>query len=113
MASDSGKKRPDVVDWGIFGEKVALRAINTADPVDLERYWVTNKSIAQGVMVDDIETMEELIENAKYNGRNFGYTFAISGTAGAERGEFQGFVQFTSDRDDELRNKIEATGLYQ
>jgi hypothetical protein len=113
MADDTEKKRPDAIDWGIVGENVGLRAINTADPIDLERYWITNKSVAQGVMVDDIESMEELIENAKYNGRNWGYTFAISGTAGEERSEFQGFVQFTADRDNELRNKIEGTGVFQ
>ncbi len=104
-------KRPDITDWGIVGENAALRQVNTGDPVDLERYWVTNRSVGEGLMVDDIETMEELVVNAKFNGRAWGYTLAISGTSGSETGEFQGFVQFTEER--ELRDKIEATGLFQ
>ena len=107
------KKRPDVVDWGIVGENAALRQINTADPVDLERYWETNQSVAAGLMVDDIETLDELIENAKVNGPWIGYTFAISGIVGKEIGEFQGFVQFTPDQENALREKIEQTGLLQ
>jgi hypothetical protein len=107
------KKRPDVFDWGIVGENAALRQINTADPVDLERYWETNQSVATGLMVDDIETIDELIENAKVNGPWIGYTFAISGIAGEEMGEFQGFVQFTPDQENALRDKIEQTGLFQ
>ena len=105
-------KRPDVIDWGIVGENAALRQINTADPVDLERYWETNQSVAAGLMVDDIETLDELIENAKVNGPWIGYTFAISGIAGKEIGEFQGFVQFTPDPENVLREKIEQTGLF-
>ncbi len=104
------KKRPDVVDWGTVGETAALRRINTGDPVDLERYWQTNQSVGRGLMVDDIETMEELVVNARSNGRSFGFTFAISARAGEETGEFQGFVQFTEEN--ELREKIEQTGLY-
>ena len=61
-------QRPDVVDWGVIGENAALREINTDDPVDLARYWETNASVAAGLMVDDIETIEELIENARGNG---------------------------------------------
>ncbi len=106
-------KRPDVFDWGIVGENAALRLINTADPVDVERYWETNQSVADGLMVDDIETMDELIENANLNGPQIGYTFAISGIAGRESGEFQGFVQLTPDRENILRGKIEETGLFQ
>ena len=106
------KKRPDVVDWGIVGENAALRQINTADPVDLERYWETNQSVAAGLMVDDIETLDELIENAKVNGPWISYTFAISGIVGKEIGEFQGFVQFTPDPENVLRGKIEQTGLF-
>ncbi len=103
-------KRPDVIDWGIVGENAALRQINTRDPVDIARYWETNRSVGQGLMVDDIETEEELVENAKYNGRTLGFTFAISGTFGEETGEFQGFVQFTQE--DALGAKVEATGLF-
>jgi hypothetical protein len=105
-------KRPDVIDWGIVGENSALRQINTGDSIDLERYWETNQSVGAGLMVDDIETTEELVENAKMNGRAMGFTFAISGTSGEETGEFQGFVQLTFDRGNELRNKIERTGLF-
>ena len=104
--------RPDVIDWGIVGETVALRKINTRDPVDMERYWETNKSTAPGLMVDDILTREELAENAKVNGRSEGFTFAISGTSGEETGELEGFVQFTSDRGNGLRAKIEETGRF-
>jgi hypothetical protein len=104
------KKRPDVVDWGTVGETAALRRINTGDPVDLERYWETNQSVGQGLMVDDIETMEELVANAQLNGRGFGFTFAISARAGNETGEFQGFVQFTEEK--ELGEKIAETGLF-
>ena len=106
-------KRPDVIDWGIVGEKAALRQINTADPIDLERYWETNQSVAPGLMVDDIETLDELIECAKVNGSWIGFTFAISGIVGKEIGEFQGFVQFTPDAENALRKKIEQTGLFQ
>lgn len=102
--------RPDVVDWGIVGENAALREINVQDPVDIERYWDTNNSIGAGLMVDDINSVEELIENAQGNGPVWGYTWAISGTGAGETGEFQGFVQFTPA--EELRAKIEATGLY-
>ena len=105
-------KRPDVIDWGIVGENSALRQINTGDSVDLERYWETNHSVGAGLMVDDIETPEELVENAKVNGRRRGFTFAISGISGEETGEFQGFVQLTLDQEDELRDKIEQTGLF-
>jgi hypothetical protein len=105
-------KRPDVIDWGIIGENAALRQINTADPVDLERYWETNRQVADGLMVDDIETQDELIANAKVNGPWIGYTFAISGIVGKEIGEFQGFVQFTPDKENSLRGKIEETGLF-
>lgn len=104
--------RPDVTDWGIVGENAALRKINTRDPVDMARYWETNQSIPAGLMVDDITTPEELAENAKLNGRREGFTFAISGIAGAETGEFQGFVQFTADRENKLRNKIKDTRLF-
>jgi hypothetical protein len=104
------KTRPDVVDWGTVGETAALRRINTGDPVDLERYWETNQSVGQGLMVDDIETMEELVANARLNGRGFGFTFAISARAGRETGEFQGFVQFTEEKG--LGEKIEETGLF-
>ena len=104
-------KRPDVIDWGIVGENAALRGINTEDPVDIDRYWKTEKSIGKGLMVDDIDTIEELVENAKSNGRRSGFTFAISGMSGEEIGEFQGFVQFTPDNGNELREKIEKTGL--
>ncbi len=107
------RKRPDVTDWGIVGENSGLRQINTADPVDVERYWETNQSIAHGLMVDDIDTMEELIENAQVNGPWVGFTFAISGITVNEIGEFQGFVQLTPDRRNELREKIEETGLFQ
>ena len=106
-------KRPDVIDWGIVGEKAALRQINTADPVDLERYWETNQSVSAGLMVDDIETLDELIENAQVNEPGIGFTFAISGSVGKEIGEFQGFVQFTPDQENTLREKIEQTGLFQ
>ena len=106
-------KRPDVIDWGIVGEKAALRQINTADPVDLERYWETNQSVSAGLMVDDIETLDELIENAQVNEPGIGFTFAISGSAGKEIGEFQGFVQFTPDQENTLQQKIEQTGLFQ
>ena len=106
------KKRPDVVDWGIVGENAALRQINPADAVDLERYWETNQSVAEGLMVDDIETWDELIENAKVNGPSIGYTFAISGVTGNETGEFQGFVQFTPDLESVLQAKIEQTALF-
>jgi hypothetical protein len=107
-------KRPDVNDWGIIGENAALREINTADPIDLERYWETNKSVADGLMVDNIETYDELIENAQGNGPLIGYTLAISGIAGEETGEFQGFVQFTPDPEiNGIREKIEQTGLFQ
>ncbi len=105
-------KRPDVTDWGIVGENAALRQVNTADPLDVERYWVTNRSVADGLMVDDIETMDELIDNAKLNGPRVGYTFAISGISGKEVGEFQGFVQLTPDRENLLRGKIEETGIF-
>jgi hypothetical protein len=111
MATESSK-RPDVVDWGIVGENSALRQINTGDSVDLERYWETNQSVGAGLMVDDIKTTEELVENAKLNGRRLGFTFAISGISGKETGEFQGFVQLTYDKENELRNKIERTGLF-
>jgi hypothetical protein len=104
-------KRPDVIDWGIVGENAALRGINTQDLVDLERYWKTEQSIDKGLMVDDIDTMEELVENARSNGRRSGFTFAISGISGKEIGEFQGFVQFTPDDGNALRDKIENTGL--
>ena len=106
-------KRPDVIDWGIVGEKAALRQINTADPVDLERYWETNQSVSAGLMVDDIETLDELIENAQVNEPGIGFTFAISGIVGKEIGEFQGFVQFTPDQENTLQEKIEQTGLFQ
>jgi hypothetical protein len=106
-------KRPDVTDWGIIGENSALRQINTSDPIDMDRYWITNQSIASGLMVDDIQTMAELIENAEENGAWIGFTFAISGTAGKEIGEFQGFVQFTPDSEHVFRTKIEQTGLFQ
>jgi hypothetical protein len=106
-------KRPDVIDWGIVGEKAALRQINTADPVDLERYWETNQSVSAGLMVDDIETLDELIENAQVNEPGIGFTFAISGSVGKEIGEFQGFVQFTPDQENTLQQKIEQTGLFQ
>ena len=102
--------RPDVIDWGIVGETVALRKINTQDPIDMERYWETNQSTPPGLMVNEILTWEELAENAKTNGRREGFTFAISGTSGEETGEFQGFVQFTSDSKNEL---INATGLFE
>jgi hypothetical protein len=111
MATES-LKRPDVIDWGIVGENSALRQINTGDSVDLERYWETNQSVGAGLMVDDIETLEELVENAKMNGRAMGFTFAISGISGKETGEFQGFVQLTFDRGNELKDKIERTGLF-
>ena len=106
-------KRPDVIDWGIVGEKAALRQINTADPVDVERYWETNQSVTAGLMVDDIETLDELIENAQVNEPGIGFTFAISGIVGKEIGEFQGFVQFTPDQENTLQEKIEQTGLFQ
>jgi hypothetical protein len=32
--------------------------------------------------------------------------------SGIETGEFQGFVQLTSDKGDDLRNRIERTGLF-
>lgn len=108
--SQYNDKRPDIIDWGIVGENSALRQVNTRDPVDMERYWVTNRSVGAGLMVADIETMEELVVNAKFNGRRWGFTLAISGTSGPETGEFQGFVQFTEERG--LRDKIEATGLF-
>lgn len=111
MAKES-VQRPEVVDWGIIGENTALREINTDDPVDLERYWETNQSVPAGYMVDDIETMEELVANAQSNGPENGYTLAISGTMGQETGEFQGFVQLTPDYDNEFRYKIEQTGLF-
>jgi hypothetical protein len=63
-------------------------------------------------MVDDIETEQELVEAAKINGQSYGYTLAISAIAGPEVGEFQGFVQYTLDPGDGLRNKIEGTGLF-
>ncbi len=103
--------RPDAIDWGILGENAALRAINTADRVDLDRYWQTLRSVGPGLMTDDIETADEMIHAAKVNGRRPGYTLAISAIAGPDVGEFQGFVQFTRDPDDELRDKIEQTGL--
>lgn len=106
-------KRPDVIDWGIVGENAALRQVNTADSVDVARYWETNQSVADGLMVDDIETLDELIENAKVNGPWIGFTFAISGIGGHEIGEFQGFVQLTPDGENSLRGKIEQTGLFQ
>ncbi len=106
------EKRPDVADWGIVGENAALRRINPDDAVDLERYWETNQSVADGLMVDDIETWDELIENAKVNGPSIGYTFAISGVTGNETGEFQGFVQFTPDAESFLQARIEQTGLF-
>ena len=109
---DGAGTRPDVVDWGIVGENAALRHINTGDPIDVARYWETNISIPAGLMVGDIDTLDELVDNAKHNGRNEGYTFAISGITGKEKGEFQGFVQFIADRDHELRNKIQNTGLF-
>ncbi len=102
-----------MTDWGIVGENAALRQINTADPVDVERYWETNQSVAAGLMVDDIETVEELIENAQVNGPSVGFTFAISGITVNETGEFQGFVQLTPDPENTLRKKIEQTGLFQ
>jgi hypothetical protein len=104
--------RPDVVDWGILGETTALRQVNTRDPIDMERYWLTNQSTGPGLMVDDIETLDELAENAKVNGRSEGFTFAISGTTGQESGEFQGFVQFTPDSRNVLRAKIEETDRF-
>lgn len=104
--------RPEVYDWGVIGETCALRRINVGDPVDIERYWETNTSVGPGLMVDDIETVEELVENARSNGRASGFTLAISGIVGSETGEFQGFVQFTPDSGDELRHKIEETGLF-
>jgi hypothetical protein len=104
--------RPDVIDWGIVGETVALRKINTQDPIDMERYWETNQSTPPGLMVNEIYTREELAENAKLDGRREGFTFAISGILGEERGEFQGFVQFTPDSGNELRTKITTTGLF-
>jgi len=106
-------KRPDVIDWGIVGENTALRRINTGDPVDMDRYWKTNRSTGAGLMVDDIETREELVENARLNGRKIGFTFAISGISSKETGEFQGFVQFTLDQGNELKERIEETGLVQ
>lgn len=109
---DECHTRPDVIDWGIVGENTALRAINTRDRVDLDRYWETNQSVGPGLMTDDIENEEELVEAAKFNGRRLGFTLAISATSGKEVGEFQGFVQFTVDRDNELRQKIEQTGLF-
>ena len=105
-------RRPDVVDWGVVGEIAALRKINTRDPVDLERYWETNTSTPPGLMVADINTLEELADNAKLNGRREGFTFAISGTSREEKGEFQGFVLFTADYQDTLRAKIHATSLF-
>jgi hypothetical protein len=111
-AHDPARARPDVIDWGIVGENAALRKINTQDPVDMARYWETNQSIPSGLMVDDISTLDELVENAKRNGRGEGFTFAISGISGAETGEFQGFVQFTTDRDHDLKNKLKDTGLF-
>ncbi len=105
--------RPGVIDWGILGENAALRAINTADRVDLDRYWQTLQSVGPGLMTDDIETEGEMIHAAKVNGRRPGYTLGISAIAGPDLGEFQGFVQFTRDPDNELRDKIEQTGLYQ
>ncbi len=107
----STSRRPDVIDWGIVGENTALRQINTRDPVDLERYWQTNQSVGPGLMVADIETEAELVENAKFNGPGLGFTFAISGISGEETGEFQGFVQFTQEEG--LETKIEETGLFQ
>ncbi len=104
--------RPDVIDWGILGEDAALRAINIADHVDLDRYWQTIRSVGAGLMTDDIETEGELIHAAKVNGRRPGYTLAISAIAGPDVGELQGFVQFTRDPDNELRDKIEQTGLF-
>jgi hypothetical protein len=109
---DHAHARPEVADWGIVGENAALRKINTLDPVDMARYWETNQSIPPGFMVDDITTPEELAENARLNGRREGFTFAISGISGAETGEFQGFVQFTADRENKLRNKIKDAGLF-
>ncbi len=104
--------RPPVTAWGTVGEHATVRKINTRDPVDMERYWVTNQSVGQGLMVDDIETPEELEENARDNGRTRGFTFAISARTGPEAGEFQGFVQFTADGAGGLRSKIEGTGLF-
>jgi hypothetical protein len=109
---DECPTRPDVIDWGILGENAALRAINTGDRVDLDRYWQTNRSVGPGLMVDDIATEEELIENAKFNGRGLGFTLAISAIAGQDMGEFHGFVQFSTDTGNELRGKIEQTGLF-
>lgn len=109
---DECHTRPDVIDWGIVGENTALRAINTGDRVDLDRYWATNQSVGPGLMTDDIETEAEMVEAAKFNGRRLGFTLAISAISGEEIGEFQGFVQFTLDRNDELRQKIEQTGLF-
>ncbi len=104
--------RPAVYAWGTVGEHATLRKINTRDPVDMERYWVTNQSVEKGLMVDDIETPEELEENARENGRALGFTFAISARTGPEAGEFQGFVQFTEDGEEGLKGKIESTGLF-
>lgn len=101
-----------MINWGIIGENTALRLIDTSDTIDLERYWKTNQSVGPGLMVDDIETMAELIDNAQDNGAWIGFTFAISGIAGKEIGEFQGFVQFTPDSENMLREKIEQTGLF-
>ncbi len=109
---DAPRARPDVIAWGMVGENTTLRQINTHDPVDMARYWETNQSTPPGLMVNEITTFDELAENAKLNGRSEGFTFAISGTVGAETGEFQGFVQFTSDSQNELRAKIEQTGLF-
>ncbi len=104
--------RPPVTAWGTIGEHATVRKINTRDPIDMERYWVTNTSVGAGLMVDDIETPEELEETAKYNGRTLGFTFAISARSGPEAGEFQGFVQFVEDEKNGLRHKIEQTGLF-
>ncbi len=112
FVSSAHGPRPPVTAWGTVGEHATLRKINTRDPVDMERYWVTNQSVGQGLMVDDIESPEELEENAKFNGRNFGFTFAISARVGREAGEFQGFVQFVEDGTDGLRSKIEKTALF-
>ena len=104
--------RPDVSDWGIVGQNAALRLINVDDPSDVERYWETDQSVGDDLMVDGIETLDELIANAQGNGPHIGFTYAISGVAGDETGELQGFVQFTPDKGDELREKIEQTGLF-
>ncbi len=109
---DCPSRRPDAIDWGCVGENAALRAVNTGDPIDMDRYWRTNQSVGPGLMVDDIETEEELVSAAKFNGRSLGFTLAISAVHGPETGEFQGFVQFVLDPGDALRKRIEETGLF-